>query len=336
MQSMTQSRSKKRFSPGVWLLSIAFVLLVAEFLVLLQVRSYLPCGIGPTIQEESATFMVYEFRNTQTHPQFIRDGVRILEFIGPELNFGPDFVVRDHRSPTSRLRDWTRTRARGIGLEVTTRDPVAIYESFRDGADAHCDPLAFLYMSALTGFDYYSREVDLFAEPGNCHAAHTTVEVWIENRWVLQDPTFNAYPADENGSPLASWEAQETYINGEEVSWIQDYSETDPKVEDYYIPPDELYRFVFYRLVRYPHSMPRHRQIFQRFLARLFGKTECVLVTQEDFPLSETVTNGTIDRYLLLSALFFLLLGGVTVTRERRQNRLAEEDKNADEMVESG
>ena len=333
---MTQSRSKIRFSPGFLLLSVAFILLVAEFLVLLQVRSYLPCGIGPTIQAESATSMIYEFRNTQTHPQFIRDGLRIQEFTGPVQNISPDHIVRDHREPTSRLRDWTRTRARGIGLEVATRDPVAIYESFQSGADAHCDPLAFLYMSALTGFDYYSREVDLFAEPGNFHAAHTSVEVWIENRWVLQDPTFNAYPADGNGSPLAAWEVQEAYINGEEVSWIQDYSETDPKVEEYNIPQNELYRFVFYRLERYPHSMSRPVQIFLRLRARLSGNTECVLITQEDFPLSETVTNGTIDRYLLLSALIFLILGVFSITREMRRNRLTEEDKTADEMVESG
>ncbi len=304
---MLDNRRKKQVAARLSLAAVALVLLLAEFFLLLHMRSYMPCGIGPALKYESLPPEL-EFPVESDRTGFIRSDLDTLALkVGEELEYLDPSVFQTDLIMASAIRDWTRRKAGGIGKDIDSRNPCEVLEAMEAGAKAHCEPFAILYMAAIEGFGMHAREIALFAEPGDFHKAHSTVEVWTDSGWVLQDPTFNAVPLSPDGSPLDAAAVQAVYAEGGQVIWEQDVNETEPKMEGYNIPPRELYRYVFYRLHRYPADIPRPKLWLARFIDRLTGRVECVLVTREDFPIGNAVMVGTVDRFLVFPAIIFFV-----------------------------
>lgn len=96
------------------------------------------------------------------------------------------------------------------------------YERFREAIVARttgvlCQGLAWVYQDLLLSFGIPAREVGLYSNISNVAApTHASVEVYVNNRWIVMDPTFNIAMRDASGNYLSyqqiktapdSWEA---------------------------------------------------------------------------------------------------------------------------------
>jgi len=63
-----------------------------------------------------------------------------------------------------------------------------------------CQGMAWLYRDLLEAFGIAGREVSMFAKNGWTHAS---VEVSINGRWIVMDPTYRASFTDQNGNYLS-------------------------------------------------------------------------------------------------------------------------------------
>jgi hypothetical protein len=323
---MTTSVKNARRTTGIALVFLAFVLIATEFGILLHIRSLQPCGIGPMVQVSAPPEYLYsdDFRAVNGFSE--EDLGSIMAIVRSDTLLSGDDPSAEKMYWAGKIRNWTRLQAQSIGTGITTRNPAQILDAMRNGSGASCEPLAILYLAALESVGLDGREVDLFVEPGSFDAAHTTVEVLTEYGWILQDPTFNAVPTGPDGSPMSAADVQAAYNAGEEVTWVQDFSETEPTMDSYSIPPNELYNYVFYRLYRYPYSMPRPRQWISRFSNRVLMMTECLLLTRRSFPAGEAVTDGHLDRVLVLWILIFLVTGVFSILTSILTSRTAREE----------
>src|SRR3989337_34905 len=93
-----------------------------------------------------------------------------------------------------------------------------------------------------------------------------------------------------------------------------------PTAISYAYSVPELFNQVFIRLYRYPPDYSRQREWVERIKARLIEKTEAVLISKKPFPLSDFITNGEIDRALLVLALIFFLLGLASSKRRDKKD----------------
>lgn len=115
------------------------------------------------------------------------------------------------------------------------------YQEVRSGSqDLLCYGMSVLYSAMLQAFGLESRFVDL-AGPELGYDTHTTVEVRINDEWVLQDPTFNIHWEAE-GKPVGVVELRAAFYDGKRPSPSTDGFPLLPgrSVQEYYIPYEEL------------------------------------------------------------------------------------------------
>ncbi len=284
---------------------LTIILLFVELQVLMSVKDFNPSGIAPAVFYHLA-------------PDFVKgnDGRDWVEFDPAtltEIRARAEESVGDIRDLPDMevariLRDWVRTISPSGPELMKVRDPCEILDSIERGVGANCAPLSVLYLAALTSFDIPTRRVAFFATPGDFHKAHTSVEIWNGDKWVIQDPTFNAVALGESGEMLGACEIQEYYAEGLEVIWNQDATPTEPHIEEYHIAPSNLTRTTFIHL----HSYPVDQSLFQSRLVRLgeriTGNTQSIIISRGEFPVSNFYMSGLIDRILLVAALVLILI----------------------------
>jgi len=302
---------------GIASLALAILLLALEFTLLIEVRRFLPGGIAPAEQYSVA-------------PEFLREneGRRWVEFDqgalaevrrATENDLGG--IETQSRMDIARiLRDWTRKQAGEISrVEITSRDPREILRKLEGGASGHCEPLAILYSAALSSYGIDCRRVAFYAIPDDSFSAHSAVEVWDGEKWVLEDPTFNCIALGPYGNPLSAAEMQASYASGIDVEWVQDASQVEPGIEDYRFPPRELSNVLIYQLHGYPPGDSRWEGVLARFRERIAGEPQSVIVSRVAFPIPKIILNGTADRIILPCAAALFLIAIVLLVMERRK-----------------
>jgi len=287
------------------ILVVVVVLLGIEAGILMSLRGVFPGGIAPVVLSSPET------ENLINDPD--RKWVSFDESTLAEIRSAieRDIVLSGDESldeMATILRNWTRLKATGEGgRSLDSEDPCVILEHFENGNDFYCKPLADLYSAALASYGINSRRVGLFAEFGTMKSSHATVEVWNDEKWVVQDPTFNAHAVGVSGEMLSAREVQVVYESGERVSWIQDADDTEPKMATYFVPGEDLYSIIYYRLhgPRYENSKFVYRA--QRLLDRFTGRIDSIILTRERMPVTNFVADGSVDRILLIFVIVLII-----------------------------
>jgi len=119
----------------------------------------------------------------------------------------------------------------------------------RAGGGLSCGPLAGIFKESLRALNLHAREVWLVRSLMNPYDTHATVEVYIDDKWQIYDPTFNvSYRAKGASSLLGAQEINDMFISGK-------FTEIEP---------------IFYGEVAYParlenyymHFLPLYNNIF--------------------------------------------------------------------------
>ncbi len=301
---MGKRGENKRITHIRVLLALIVLLIVSEFSVLITVRRYLPGGIAPARVSDSLP------QTLMTHPEFdwvIFDSAELAEIKSRSEAAIPGISSMPVNEKARILRDWVRTVGENESMEIVSKNPCEILDSMESGTGANCYPRAILLTAAMEAWGVPSRRVDFIAEPGNFHTAHSTVEYFDGDRWTIQDPTFNSVPVNDSGVGLAGWEVQELYGSGNEIRWVQNATIIDPLVQEYRIPFSEISNVVFYQLHGYPDSKSKIQLIWIRFLERLQGHDQAVILARDGFPIPNFILDGSIDRALGLVMIFTLI-----------------------------
>ena len=295
-------------------IAVLVVLLTAEGMVLVQSRIYLPNGIAPAVLFHNPSREITSLSDRDYVSQ--DPGVSEILLGRAETEPGDLSGLSDIETATV-LRDWTRHLAGCSSTGITSPDPLVILEKVEQGECASCKPLADLYTGFLRAYGIPVRGIGLFESPGQFTGSHSIVEVWDGEKWVIEDPTFNCV-AVADGGLLSVEEVQERYERGEEVEWVQDASATEPTIESYVTPPEELFNIAVYSIGKYWPDTPRWRSILIKLERRLTGQVDGIVLTDEPFPLPNYLMNGTIDRFLLAGCLICII---VVVIPPRKSGR---------------
>jgi hypothetical protein len=280
---------------------LAILLIFAELGLLLYVRHYMPSGIAPAVfYHEAPSELFGADMYTPLDSGYPEIRAAIEKDLGDISNL-PAFDI-------SRLvRDWTRRQTDGFAVEIETRNPTEIYEEIQSGCKAHCEPLAILLGAALSTYGIPSRKIELFADFRDFqNEAHTSLEAWDGTQWYLCDPSFNSIVKDSEGRLLTAAEIQDAYANGKEIFWVQDATPSVPDIYGSRVPASELFRNIVYRIKLQPDNVSRKKQILLRFLDRITGKVDSVIISKDRPFIPLYVLNGNIDRILLILAVIFL------------------------------
>jgi len=298
----------------IFCLLLALTLLGVELSVLLKVRKLLPGGIAPVVLtsgpvevitgHDDRDWIMYDARTLDFFRDAIRTDIEGIEEIAPG------------QLPRI-IRDWSRKQALNLGIGLETQDPCRILDSLDDGEEASCMPLAVLFTAAANSMGLKARRVDLFGYPGGFDHAHSTVEIREGEKWVIEDPTFNSVAIGPDGEKLGACEVQRLYEEGGEVEWVQDVTATEPDFDNYFMPPESLFKVVVYQLHLYPVQNSPLELRLQRFRERITGQIQSVVLTKEKFPVSDIVLSGGIDRLLLAAVVILLVLAAIPARRRK-------------------
>jgi len=287
---------------------IILVLIAVEIGVLLQVRRYMPGGWAPVLLIEEPSVDVV--RDPPRH--LVQYENHVLDLFRNRINLDHDDTSE---LPTLErvniIREWVRQQPDELGVEITSQDPCEILAQIESGARASCQPLAILMVAASDSSNLQARRVALFGSPGSFDNAHSTVEVWIDGKWVIQDPTFNSVALDDNGEMLSVLDVQRRYRHGEEVNWVQDMTVGPPDFNEYFVDPSTLFEVTVYQMYEYPSGISKWESRWLRFSDRITGHVQSVVLSNVDFPLLSAVLSGDVDRMILVA--IAVCLGGLLI-----------------------
>lgn len=90
------------------------------------------------------------------------------------------------------IKEWVMNQVGQYG-SISAATPYGILTQMREGKTTSCANMALVYLSALTSVGFKARSVQLLRSYYDDFDTHVTVEVLIENQWMVIDPTFNCY-----------------------------------------------------------------------------------------------------------------------------------------------
>ncbi len=125
-----------------------------------------------------------------------------------------------------------------------------------------CNGMAIVYIGLLQAFGIPSRQVVVASNKavssrlalnssGQLNAkssppdTHAMVEVFLEGRWILQDPTFNIQ-WEQDGKSLSTFELRQAFLSGKKPTPVTNGYKLLPKrsTQEYYIPYNELLGYI--------------------------------------------------------------------------------------------
>lgn len=131
---------------------------------------------------------------------------------------------------------------------IETRDSSRLLKSARSGSAIICTGMAILFRQILHCVDIKSRSILLKTNLFNTYDNHETVEVLLNDKWVIMDPTFNITVIDPDHNLLSAMEIKQFLINGHSNDiTLKFHGEVSYPVrtEDYYIGYLSFFNNVF-------------------------------------------------------------------------------------------
>ncbi len=102
---------------------------------------------------------------------------------------------------------WCMNRVRNYRPDpVGAEDPVALLKAVEAGKATLCGGMAAIFQHVLAAVGMQSRTVLLQSSIFNPYDAHTTVEVKLNGKWVIMDPTFHVTFTGPEGNWLSAQE----------------------------------------------------------------------------------------------------------------------------------
>lgn len=108
---------------------------------------------------------------------------------------------------------WTMNRVSTVGVN-STKNPLSLLNSVESGQGAVCSEMALLYCGVLSALGILSRKIYLYRNIFDEYDLHATVEVFLNGKWVIMDPTFNVSFSDSQGQFLSAQEIKEYFLSG--------------------------------------------------------------------------------------------------------------------------
>ena len=108
-----------------------------------------------------------------------------------------------------------------------------------------CQGLSMTYRIVLEAFGIPSRGVSMFSSKNGLDNSHTSVEVYIDGRWVISDPTFNLM--FESDGKYLGWEVLRARIlKGAPYKSTSNGMKVRPNdsLENYFAPLSELVKYL--------------------------------------------------------------------------------------------
>jgi len=312
---MLRTSSNRKYPVRLYFLFLAIACVLLELSVLYGTRSVMPTGIAPAIHTDRRLPVLSGY--PETNPYYYDEEIigAVREVLDEDVG---DLSGLTQYEIVTVLRDWTRMlQGPDPSNRFESKDPCEILDSLKSGKRAYCTLFSILYISALNSYGIPARMVALMASPGSFDRAHTTVEVWIGGRWVIQDPTFNSVVTDVHGNLLGVADAMNIYEEGGAVSWVQDATSVTPTMEDYVVPVEELFNLAVYRLYAYDPDGSRIELSARRFIDRLAGRIQGVVLRYDGWMLPDFVMNGRADRILII--IFLVSLAVASIPRRTRK-----------------
>lgn len=145
------------------------------------------------------------------------------------------------------IKEWAMNQATMRGADIDAGTPYNMLTQMREGRGALCGGMASIYQAALSSVGMQARVIQLIRS-NLSEDTHVTVEVLLDNKWVVIDPTFNCYfiigsemaSATDLHNLLLKNENPKNYeiVYGGIVSYPADF-------QTYYVDPLVLYNQVF-------------------------------------------------------------------------------------------
>jgi hypothetical protein len=146
------------------------------------------------------------------------------------------------------LKEWVMNQVSQVGPGITGGTPYARLQQMRQGKSALCGDMALVYLAALRSIGIESRYVVLSRSLMDNYDTHSTVEVSVDGKWVVVDPTFNAYFVI-NGTLASAMDLHQFFLendNDKHLEIIEGGNVSYPgNLDTYYIDPLTLYNNVF-------------------------------------------------------------------------------------------
>ncbi len=117
--------------------------------------------------------------------------------------------------------------------------------SIEDDTYGHiCGGFTLTYITCLAAFDILSRQVIFFTDIVNFNG-HNTVEIYINNNWIISDPTFNCSFLNDTNKYINYLELKDIFLNGQiyNVEYISIINNNT--VQNYYISHEDLMQYIF-------------------------------------------------------------------------------------------
>lgn len=128
---------------------------------------------------------------------------------------------------------------------------LSFYRSLTENGYGHlCQGIGFTYMQTLRAFGIPARYVGLISEVKDTKRpnTHASVEVYIDGRWTVADPTFDMTLLDASGKRIGWTEARALLKSGQKV--VPDsggfHVADDRKIENYQATLDQLTQYMIF------------------------------------------------------------------------------------------
>jgi len=158
-----------------------------------------------------------------------------LELI-PQNN--PDAAIYHLRNVMNKVRKVAHTPSRDIS---------SLLAYVKSGGGLDCSGMADLYLDELLENHIKARQISLFRDLGDMYDSHATVEVYLNGKWVIFDPTFNI-SFTKNGVLIGAEDIHQALIHGTfgDIKPVF-YGEVEypARVDKYYMHWLSLYNNVF-------------------------------------------------------------------------------------------
>lgn len=174
--------------------------------------------------------------------------IKANDFFRKELAKETWVKSKDQRQLYINALIWTMNQVGRIGPNKNSANSEALLKSVRAGEGALCADMAILYENVLSALGLPSRKVWLYRDFFERYDIHVTVEVLLQNKWVIMDPTFGVSFMNSVGELLSAQELKGYFLTGhtQEVKPVSWGSVAYPaRLENYYLNYWPLYNNVF-------------------------------------------------------------------------------------------